>query len=199
MAKLVTTFICFFLLFAVSHARFSLEENEDTVQLPPLTYLNLDHKPVSEPAKAYKSTVVSELAKPDESTVSKTETVPLTTFSFHPINRNLPLVRHRHNCRHGIKPQGGHDRYISYGKDMILSREKFLGVDPAVRGSPPAVRGSTRPQIPAMWERFNQDPPRFDVNDHHHRRHHDHEHHHRHHDHAMDGFMSKIRKFLGQF
>jgi hypothetical protein len=169
MAKLLTTFICFFLLSAVSYARFSLE-NEDTVhEIEPLTYLNFDPTPV---------------AKPDESTV------PLTIFSF---RHNLPLVRHRHNCRHGIKPLGGHDRYISYGKDMILSREKFLGVDPTVRGSP-------RPHIPAMWERFNQDPPRFDVNDHHHHHHHqDHDHHHRHHDHEMDGFMSKIRKFLGQF
>ena len=201
MSRFAVLFTVIFLLFTFSHARFLTGEPEHDVtseetmtNLPesdPRTTTAIllpSERPGFEPAKIvdFKHDDASE-------TDSDVESVPLTTISFHPVNRHfprLPLIpfRHKHNCRfhkRPLNPRFQQKRYISYGDDMILSDERTR-FDPESRG---VVR-----QIQARWTRFPDDGPESKEhvdfmkphhNDHEHEyendQDHDDDHHHYHH------------------
>ncbi|XP_028774841.1 histidine-rich glycoprotein-like [Neltuma alba] len=131
------------------------------------------------------------------------DSVPITTITFRPLNRHMPWrpmpfpFHHGHRCRHNHKfkpwnPRIPHHQ-IPYGNDMILSNgeEKDSDVLPDDRV----------PKIPTRWTRFGRfesrftDEPVMETSEevmmrprHHHHDHeheHDHDHHHDH-DHEHD-------------
>ncbi|CAN6718579.1 unnamed protein product [Malus baccata var. baccata] len=205
MAKLLLSLAALFLLFAFSRARTSsdLPANEIKARDPADVKLPESNPKPKTPTTT--TTILLPSEKPDtESATGATilpkeestiETVPLTVFSFRPVNRHFPRrpfplsFRHGRPCGHARRPwtprfHGGEREHregesVSYGNDMIMASGDNMGFDPAFRGG---VR-----QIPARWVNFRHGGPRFPFrheeemelerphHHHHHRHHHDHD------------------------
>ncbi|XP_022721258.1 uncharacterized protein LOC111278843 [Durio zibethinus] len=188
MARFSVLFTVIFLLFTFSHARFFTAETEHEVN-PEESIIDLpesdpktttaillpSERPGFEPAKIvdFKHDDASE-------TDSDVEFIPLTTISFHPVNRHFPRrplipFRHKHNCRfhkrfRPLNPRLQQKHRISYGDDMILS-DGGTGFDPESR-----------------WPRFPDDATESKehvdfLKPHHHDHEYDHEHDHDHDNH----------------
>ncbi|KAI9108354.1 hypothetical protein K1719_020545 [Acacia pycnantha] len=135
-----------------------------------------------------------ETLKPMESS-EVSDSLPITTISFRPINRHMPWrpmrfpARSGHRCRHNHKFKPWNPRLprhqIPYGNDMILSNGQENNFD--------VLPDDRVPKIPMRWTRFGRfesDEPGMErIKEvmmrryrYHHERDHDDEHDH-HHDH----------------